>query len=64
LIHAAQAGKAVEPTDGDREKFAQLDALERRLGPATLAALAAPLGFTRNDLWELSKLRARVFRKA
>lgn len=60
LIHAAQSGQAIAPTDQDKEKFVALDALEHRLGPITLAALAAPLGFTRNDLWELSRLRARV----
>jgi RsiW-degrading membrane proteinase PrsW (M82 family) len=60
LIHAAQSGNAVKPSDDDKQKFDQLDALEHRLGQTTLAALAAPLGFTRNDLWELSRLRARV----
>lgn len=60
LIHAAQSGNAVAPSDEDAQKFAELDALEQRLGQTTLAALAAPLGFTRNDLWELSRLRARV----
>ncbi|MEQ1491847.1 MAG: PrsW family glutamic-type intramembrane protease [Terricaulis sp.] len=60
LIHAAQSGQAVATTEIDQEKFTQLDALEQRLGQTTLAALAAPLGFTRNDLWELSRLRARV----
>ncbi len=64
LIHAAQAGQPAEPADSDSEKFARLDALERRLGRSALAALAAALGFTRNDLWELSRLRARVRRKA
>lgn len=60
LIHAAQSGAAIAPSEEDQRKFAELDALEQRLGQSTLAALAAPLGFTRNDLWELSRLRARV----
>ncbi|MBX3428435.1 MAG: PrsW family intramembrane metalloprotease [Hyphomonadaceae bacterium] len=60
LIHAAQSGQSVAPTESDKEKFARLGALEHRLGKTTLAALAAPLGFTRNDLWELSRLHARV----
>ncbi|MEZ5959002.1 MAG: PrsW family glutamic-type intramembrane protease [Hyphomonadaceae bacterium] len=60
LIHAAQAGEATQLTEADRAKFAKFEALELSLGRTTLAALAAPLGFTRNDLWELSRLRARV----
>ncbi|MBL8546152.1 MAG: PrsW family intramembrane metalloprotease [Hyphomonadaceae bacterium] len=60
LIHAAQAGQTIALGDDDKAKFARLDALEHSLGQTTLAALAAPLGFTRNDLWELSRLRARV----
>jgi RsiW-degrading membrane proteinase PrsW (M82 family) len=60
LIHAAQSGQATPLSDADRTKFAKFEALELTLGKATLAALAAPLGFTRNDLWELSRLRARV----
>lgn len=60
LIHAAQSGAPVAPTDEDKLKFARLETLELSLGQTTLAALAAPLGFTRNDLWELSRLRARV----
>lgn len=60
LIHAAQAGQSIAPTTDDRMKFTELDRLEASLGKTTLAALAAPLGFTRNDLWELSRLRARI----
>jgi len=60
LIHAAQAGEAAPLTDADRAKFAKFEALELSLGRTTLAALAGPLGFTRNDLWELSRLQARV----
>jgi RsiW-degrading membrane proteinase PrsW (M82 family) len=60
LILAAQSGAPATPSGEDSAKFAQLAALERRLGKTALAALAAPLGFTRNDLWELSRLRARV----
>lgn len=60
MIHAAQSGKAIASNEEDTAKFARLEALELSLGPTTLAALAAPLGFTRNDLWELSRLHARV----
>lgn len=60
LIHTAQSGQPAIITAEDRTKFAKLETLELTLGQATLAALAAPLGFTRNDLWELSRLHARV----
>lgn len=60
LIHAAQSGQATALTPEDKMKFAKLESLELTLGRTTLAALAAPLGFTRNDLWELSRLHARV----
>jgi RsiW-degrading membrane proteinase PrsW (M82 family) len=60
LIHAAQSGAPIAPSEQDQAKFAELEALETRLGQTTMAALAAPLGFTRNDLWELSRLRARL----
>jgi len=60
LIHAAQSGQATALTAEDKIKFAKLESLELTLGKTTLAALAAPLGFTRNDLWELSRLHARV----
>ncbi len=60
LIHAAQSGQATAFTDDDRAKFARFEILELTLGQTTLAALSAQLGFTRNDLWELSRLHARV----
>jgi RsiW-degrading membrane proteinase PrsW (M82 family) len=60
LIHAAQSGAPATPGADERAKFEQLDNLERRLGNAARTALTSALGFTRNDLWELSRLRARV----
>jgi RsiW-degrading membrane proteinase PrsW (M82 family) len=60
LIHTAQSGQPAVITAEDKAKFAKLETLELTLGQTTLAALAAPLGFTRNDLWELSRLHARV----
>lgn len=60
LILAAQSGAPMQPGPEDRAKFAELEALRLRLGPAVRSALNAALGFTRNDLWELSRLRARV----
>lgn len=60
LIFAAQAGAPIELSAAEKEKVAQLGALEHRLGKTTCTALTSALGFTRNDLWELSRLRARV----
>lgn len=60
LIFAAQSGTPIDLSDSERTKVAQLGVLERRLGKATCTALTSALGFTRNDLWELSRLRARV----
>jgi RsiW-degrading membrane proteinase PrsW (M82 family) len=48
----------VEPAD--RDKCARLDALESRLGRLMIRTLDARLGFSRNDLWELRRLRAKV----
>ena len=42
--------------------FAQLSAIERALGPSSLAALKAVLPFSRNDAWEMAELRQRVMR--
>jgi len=60
LIFTAQSGAPVVLTAEERAKIGQLDALERRLGKATCTALSTALGFTRNDLWELSRLRRRA----
>lgn len=62
LILASQSGAAIETGAAEREKFARLDALERTLGRAVVAAISTRVGFSRNDLWELRKLRARVRR--
>lgn len=59
MILAAQNGAPSTLTTSDIEKLVRLDALERRLGAATIAALNALLGMSRNDLWEFERLRAR-----
>jgi hypothetical protein len=41
-------------------KFERLDALEKRLGKAVVAAISSRIGFSRNDLYELGRLRARL----
>jgi RsiW-degrading membrane proteinase PrsW (M82 family) len=61
LILAAQAGAPAEIGEGEREKFKRLRDLERKLGRTAVATIGAQLGFTRNDLWELSQLRKRAF---
>jgi protease PrsW len=60
LILATHEGAAVAAGETEREKFDRLDALEKRLGKSVVAAVASRLGFTRNDLYELGRLRARV----
>lgn len=60
LILASHEGAAVNVGPEEREKFARLDALERRLGKSALAAINSQFGFSRNDLWELGRLRARA----
>lgn len=44
----------------DRTQFVELEALEHRLGRTLVAALEGKLSFTRNDLYELGRLRARM----
>lgn len=60
LILAAHTGGAADTTDADAEHMARLVAHEPRLGQTTIAAVNALLGLTRNDLWELGRLRARL----
>jgi protease PrsW len=60
LILASHDGATVSVGRDEREKFERLDALERRLGASTLAAIGSQFGFSRNDLWELGRLRARA----
>jgi len=60
LIYAAQAGAPSEIDAADREKLGRLRALERRLGRSVIAAIETQLAFSRNDLWELSRLRKRA----
>jgi RsiW-degrading membrane proteinase PrsW (M82 family) len=52
----------LKPDETDREKFARLAAVEKQLGRLVTRTLDARLGFTRNDLWELGRLRAKVAR--
>lgn len=60
LILASHDGAPSSVDPADAEKFARLDALKARLGKSAVAALNAEFGFSRNDLWELGRLRARV----
>lgn len=59
-ILATHEGAAASVVETEREKFDRLDILEHRLGRAVTAAINAHIGFTRNDLYELGRLRARV----
>jgi RsiW-degrading membrane proteinase PrsW (M82 family) len=60
LILAAHSNAPAEFTPSDVAKFAELQAVEQRLGKSAIAAIDALLGLSRNDLWELSRLRARI----
>jgi hypothetical protein len=60
LISASHQGGGDGLTDDDRQKFAHLDTLTRRLGRPIAEALTSRLGFSRNDLWEFSRLRAHI----
>jgi len=60
LILASQEGAAASAGEAEREKFERLDALEKRLGRSVVAAVESRVGFTRNDLYELGRLRASL----
>jgi RsiW-degrading membrane proteinase PrsW (M82 family) len=60
LILATHEGAGAAGGDAEREKFARLDELERRLGKTVVAAIGSRVGFSRNDLYELGRLRARL----
>lgn len=58
---SAQSGEGdVVIAEGVAEKFARLDELERALGWTAVAAVDARLALSRNDLWELGRVRARA----
>lgn len=60
LLLASQDGAEVAVGQAEREKFARMDELGRRLGPTVVALVNARLAFSRNDLYELERLRARA----
>jgi RsiW-degrading membrane proteinase PrsW (M82 family) len=59
-ILATHEGGAAPAGETELEKFERLDALEKRLGKAVVAAISSRIGFSRNDLYELGRLRARL----
>jgi RsiW-degrading membrane proteinase PrsW (M82 family) len=62
LILARQHDEAADVDEEDADKFARLDALRKKLGAPAIAAISPYLGFSRNDLWELARLRERALR--
>jgi len=60
LILASQEEEDFDVGDDELDMFEELQVLEGRIGVLTLMALEPHLGFSRNDLWELSRLRQRV----
>ncbi|MFT5482558.1 MAG: RsiW-degrading membrane proteinase PrsW (M82 family) [Halieaceae bacterium] len=63
MIMAAHDDQIHEVGPEDVGMFLELETLERQVGPTLLAAIEPVLGFTRNDLWELSRLQLRVFKQ-
>jgi RsiW-degrading membrane proteinase PrsW (M82 family) len=59
-ILATHNGGAASMGETELAKFERLDALEKRLGKAVVAAISSRIGFSRNDLYELGRLRARL----
>lgn len=64
LILASHGSGAGDAGGDEQEKFLRLDALEQRLGKALVAAIESRMGFTRNDLYELDRLKVRTFKQA
>jgi len=60
LILASQEEENFDVGDNELDMFEELQVLEGRIGVLTLMALEPHMGFSRNDLWELSRLRQRV----
>lgn len=60
LILASQEEEDFAVGDDEIDMFDELTALEGRIGILTLMALEPYIGFSRNDLWELSRLRQQV----
>ena len=63
IMLARENGVVIEIGAEERAKFVRLDGLEQRLGNAVMAAIGPSLGFSRNDLWDLSRLRQSAFKK-
>lgn len=61
IMLAREEGVVLDVGAAEREKFLRLEELEQRLGGAVLAAIEPRLGFSRNDAWELGRLRERLF---
>lgn len=60
LILSSQDEEAIEVGDDVLEMFVELMNLESRIGPITLMEIEPYLGLSRNDLWELGRLRQAV----
>jgi RsiW-degrading membrane proteinase PrsW (M82 family) len=60
MMLALQEGADAPSLHEELEKIDRLHAIEHRLGPGVLAAIAPTLGFSRNDLWELEHFKVRV----
>jgi RsiW-degrading membrane proteinase PrsW (M82 family) len=57
---ARETEKPMAITDVDRDNFARLHALEKRIGRTAMMALRPHLHFTRKQLWELNEFEQEV----
>jgi len=60
MILESQGEDFVDAGEAELEMFEQLMLLEGRISPALLMKVEPHLGFSRNDLWELSQLKQHV----
>lgn len=54
--------EVAKPGEAERRQFAELDALEKRLGAMVVNAILVHAHLSRNDIWELGRLRALLRR--
>lgn len=59
---ARESGETIAVTREDVERFAEMHALERRIGRTALMTIRRHLHFSRRELWELNELEGELWR--